>query len=170
MLSTRLAWDLIAIMEAWLAHLQAINWTLMTKPTPSRGRTLRNLTVNVHHPITLLSTAWLTARFGWNPDVDDEAIEATLQREDDVRAYASAASVDWMAFLTQHGDHLPESGLIISSSRADVTFSELLSYLRLHSAFHYRQLVQFLATEHVVLQGALSIDTLRDLELPAAVF
>ena len=56
--SVRLAWDLAAVLEAWSDQLATIDFQTMIAPTPSRGRTIRNLTVNVHEPIHELTIAW----------------------------------------------------------------------------------------------------------------
>ena len=65
-------WDIAAILRAWCDHLQEAGFELALEPTPSRGRTLRNLTVNVFHPLELLADAGETGRFDWDPDLDEE--------------------------------------------------------------------------------------------------
>ena len=46
--------DADAVLEAWLRQVRALDWDTLLRPTPSRGRSLRNLTVNVFHPFELL--------------------------------------------------------------------------------------------------------------------
>jgi len=59
-----------AILDAWIAILREADWEALLAPTPARGRSLRNLTVNVFHPFELLPTAWSRSEFSWQP-VDD---------------------------------------------------------------------------------------------------
>ena len=80
-------WDIAAILRAWCDHLQEAGFELVLEPTPSRGRTLRNLTVNVFHPLELLAGAGETGRFDWDPDLDEER-ERRLADAPALNAYA----------------------------------------------------------------------------------
>jgi hypothetical protein len=51
-----LAADTVTLLAAWASGIAPLEALLA--PTPSRGRSLRNLTVNVHHPFELLPRAW----------------------------------------------------------------------------------------------------------------
>ena len=44
--------DAAVILEAWLGHIHELEWETLLRPTPSRGRSLRNLTVNVRSSTT----------------------------------------------------------------------------------------------------------------------
>jgi len=68
-----LAHDCAGILDAWFSHLDGLPLALLRAPTPSRGRSLRNLTVNVYHPFELLPDVPGSARFDWDPDGDDLA-------------------------------------------------------------------------------------------------
>lgn len=167
--STRLAWDIAPILEGWCDRIEDLDLDLLLAPTPSRGRTLRNLTVNVFHPISLLPVAWTTGRFEWDPD-DDPSREAALPTADAVRDYARSAAEGWSAFLFETTDELAARDPIVGSPRGDVPYSALLASQRWHAAFHHRQLVEFLGSQGIVLPGAFSVDSLTDLDLPASVF
>ena len=167
--SERLAWDIVAVLDAWIAHLDDVEWELLVRPTPSRGRTLRNLTVNVFDPISLLPGAFLAGRFEWHPE-EDHRREQALRSRADVVEFARAAADAWVAFLGDHGEELDERTAPVASSRGDVEFAALLEYQRWHAAFHYRQMVEFLRAEGVVLPGAFEVEGLADLDLPASVF
>ncbi len=52
-----LARDCGALLDAWTEHLGGLPFALLVAPTPSRGRSIRNLTVNVFHPFELLPGA-----------------------------------------------------------------------------------------------------------------
>ena len=70
---TRLAWDAAAVLGAWVELIEPLDFDTLTAPTPSRGRSLRNLTVNVFHPFELLPGAFDTGDFDWDPDLDESA-------------------------------------------------------------------------------------------------
>jgi hypothetical protein len=81
----RLAWDIVPVADAWIAHLEQVEWAMLLRPTPSRGRTLRNLTVNVFDPVSLLPDAFLTGSFEWYPEDDH-------RREEDLCSTATSSA------------------------------------------------------------------------------
>jgi hypothetical protein len=165
----RLAWDIVPVLDAWIDHLQHVEWDLLVRPTPSRGRTLRNLTINVFEPVSLLPDAFLAGRFEWYPEEDDRR-EHDLRSKRDVVEFARDAADAWIVFLGDHGEELDKRDPPVASSRGDVTFGALLEYQRWHAAFHYRQIVEFLRAQGVVLPAAFNAEGLTDLDLPASVF
>ncbi len=165
----RLAWDIVPVLDAWIAHLGHVDWEVLVRPTPSRGRSLRNLTVNVFDPVSLLPDAFLAGRFEWYPEEDDRR-EQELRSTEDVARLATDAAARWMAFLGDHGQELDQRDPPVASSRGDVDFGALLEYQRWHAAFHYRQMVEFLRGQGVVLPGAFKVEALTDLDLPQSVF
>lgn len=144
--STRLAWETLPVLRSWLDHLRGLDWETLTKPTPSRGRSLRNLTVNVFHPFGLLPAAWRAGSFPWEPDRDDER-EALLRGAGEVVGYAERIYADWTDFVLEHGDALGERDPAVVSPRGDVRFSALLDSQLEHASFHHAQLVGFLRAE-----------------------
>lgn len=80
-----------------------LDWGLLTTPTPARGRTLRELIVNVFHPIDLLSQAWATGIFAWHPDRDSERVERLIDKDTVVR-YAETIHQGWTTFVLETGD------------------------------------------------------------------
>lgn len=167
--STRLAWDTVAILRGWLDHLPELDWRLLVEPTPSRGRSLRNLTVNVFRPFGLLPGAWETGRFDWDPDEDDE-LEARLTTTEEVVGFAERIFLDWNGFVLEAGEALELWDPVVRSPRGELAYSALLASQRWHAGFHYRQLTEFLRTEGVVLPGGFAVESLADLRLPAEVF
>lgn len=168
--STRLSWDLASVLEAWITEIRAASWDLLTTPTPSRGRTLRNLTVNVFLPIRLLPGALATGDFPWNPEEDDPVVEATLTTPADVVGYAEAVSQEWSFALLDLEERLVEDDPEISSPRGALPFTTLLASQRWHAAYHFRQLTSFYEQQGVGRAGTFSNASLRDLDLPADVF
>jgi hypothetical protein len=166
---SRLAWDTTAVLDAWLTLIRPLDFETLTMPTPSRGRSLRNLTVNVFHPIELLPTAFDEGRFDWDPTVDDVR-EATLEDAATVVGYATDRYVDWQDWLLEREAELLARDPDVDSPRGTVTYRNLLDSQRWHAAFHYRQLLSFLEGRGHDLTGALSPASLRSLDLPPEIY
>jgi hypothetical protein len=167
--STRAGWDILGLARAWLDHLGAVDDALVVEPTPSRGRTIRELTVNSFHPLSLLPDAWTTGDFEWHPEDDVARMEA-LPDADAVRAYAGQISDGWNLFLLDAGAELDERDPDVRSPRGTVAFSTLLTSQRWHVAFHYRQVTVFLAMLGVDLESAFTPESLAAFELPQEVY
>jgi len=166
---TRLAWDAAAVLDAWLKLIRPLDQETLTAPTPARGRSLRNLTVNVFHPFELLPTAFETGRFDWDPTLDEDR-EAALQNAAAVVAYASDRQLAWQDWLREREGDLLARDPDITSPRGRVTYANLLDSQRWHAAFHYRQLLAFLDGRGHDLAGARSLTSLHGLTLPAEIF
>jgi hypothetical protein len=139
----RLARDASAVLESWLTLIRPLDFEALTVPTPSRGRSLRNLTVNVFQPFGLLPIAFDEGRFDWDPNLD-EAREAALRDAAAVVAYANDRYVGWQDWLTEHEAELRVRDPDVESPRGTITFGNLLDSQCWHAAFHYRQLLAFL--------------------------
>jgi hypothetical protein len=166
---TRLAWDAAAVLGAWVELIQPLDFETLTAPTPSRERSVRNLTVNVFHPFELLPDAFATGSFDWDPTIDDER-EAGLGDSDAVVAYATRRHLVWQGWLLEHEGDLVGHDPVVSSPRGSVTYANLLASQRWHAAFHYRQLLVFLESRGHDVTRALSLASLADLELAPEVF
>jgi len=143
--ASHLARDTLVVLDAWLAGIRPLAVEALLEPTPARGRSLRNLTVNVFHPFELLPTAWEAGVFPWDPD-EDTAREQSLTTAERVVGYAAAIRAAWGAFIDCRGAELSRSDPAIVSPRGDVTFSVVLDVQRWHAAFHLRQLDAVLHT------------------------
>jgi hypothetical protein len=159
----------VTILRAWLGHLQPLQWPLIVAPTPSRGRTIRELTVNTFHPFELLPGAWETGRFDWYPERDAEH-EARLPTPEALLGFAQASCENFAAFLLEVGDELENRDPFVSSPRGELRYSTLLTSQRWHAAFHYRQLRMFLEDSGLTPANPLPPEVLADLELPTEVF
>jgi hypothetical protein len=151
--------DALAILDSWLRLVSDADWEAMVQPTPSRGRTLRNLTVNVFHPFELLPGAWATGKFPWRPE-EDGAREAGLGDRERLLAWAAAAADGWRSFLSRAD--IGATDPVVTSPRGETRFSALVSSQQWHAAYHFRQLV------HVL--GAGDGGLLEGLALPRDVF
>jgi hypothetical protein len=164
-----LAWDTVSLLETWTRALAGLPWEVVTRPTPSRGRSLRNLTVNVFHPFELLPGAWLRGEFPWDPELDEKRETAFRDRAGLV-AWADETLDGWRLFLTAHADELGERDRIVSSPRGDIAWSALVASQRWHAAFHLRQLELFLELEGRPPAGGSPLEALAGLELPPDVW
>jgi hypothetical protein len=163
--SLEVAHGAAAILAAWVGHVERLEPRLLTKPTPSRGRSLTNLTVNAFHPFELLPASWRTGRFDWEPGRDDER-EARLTAHGAVPAFARRVEGDWRGFVAETADDLARRDPVVATRWGDLAYSTLLASQRWHAAFHYRQVVEFLRSEGVALPDALNVAELE--ELPPA--
>lgn len=163
-----LAADTADLLRAWLDQVRPLPLPLLLEPTPSRGRSLRNLTVNVFHPFSLLPGAWAGRGFPWHPE-EDGRLEEPLSTAEDVVAYAESIHEAWSEFLAAVPD-LDRPGLVVASPRGEVSWPDLLDQQRWHAAFHYRQLIAFLDARGAARPPALPLGLLDGLELPAEVF
>ncbi|MEZ5100814.1 MAG: hypothetical protein R3C15_13645 [Thermoleophilia bacterium] len=166
---TRLAWDLCAVLEAWVELIAPLDWETLTAPTPSRDRSFRNLTVNTFHPIELLPGAFETGTFPWEPERDEER-EAAIRDAAALVAYARERQLAWQGWLLEREADLVERDPAVESPRGPITYANLLASQRWHAAFHYRQLLAFLGGRGHDLTGALALSSLGELDLPAEVF
>ncbi len=165
----RLAWDCTSVLGGWVELIETLEWEVLVQPTPSRDRTLRNLTINVFHPFELLPAAWTTGSFGWDPGLDSTR-EQELRSAEDVVRYARERHVGWLDFVLEREADLAQADRPISSPRGEITFANLLAQQRWHAAFHYRQLVAFLRGERHELGPTVDLAAMGDLELPAEIF
>ena len=158
---TVLAADTVMLLAAWVGAIAPLDLDRLLTPTPSRGRSLRNLTVNVCHPFGLLPDAWASGRFPWFPEQDGER-EAPLTTIDDIVGYAVEIDREWRAFVAATGDELDASDPVVTTPRGATSYSVVLDTQRWHAAYHLRQL------EHVL--GCHVTPPLDELALPADVF
>ena len=138
------AWQTVGRLQEWLARLRPLDRATLTRPTPARGRSLVNLTINVFHPFELLPRAWESGRFDWDPTRDDER-ERALASPEAVVAYAEGIQRAWGDFVARREDELERRDLVVDSPRGELTYSELLESQSWHVEFHTRQLTEFLA-------------------------
>ena len=138
--STRLAWETLPVLRSWLDRVRELDWETLTRPTPSRGRSLRNLTVNVFHPFELLPGAWREAGFPWEPERDGER-EALIESAPELVAYAERILADWTDFVLECEDELGLRNPTVVSPRGEVLFSALLEHQLEHASFHREQLI-----------------------------
>lgn len=167
--ATALAWDCAVLLDAWVDGIRDLSIAELLEPTRSRGRSLRNLTVNVFHPFELLPGALDEGDFPWDPD-GDTAREEPLTTTDSVHEYAAERAAGWRWFLAGLGDRLDGDLPVVSTPRGEIGFADLLAQQRWHVAFHYRQLVAHRVETGRRLESPFVVHRLAGLDLPLEVF
>ena len=137
---SRLAWDATAVLDAWPKLIGRLDFETLIVPTPSRGRSLRNLTVNVFHPVELLPPV-RRRRFDWDPTATTSARHRCRTRtRSRLRERPLRRWQDWLLSARPTCSPGPRHRL----PARQVTYTNLLDSQRWHAAFHYRQLLAFL--------------------------
>jgi hypothetical protein len=171
--ATRVAWDTVTVLGVWTQTLDVLDWDAVLQPTPSRGRTIRNLTVNTFHPFELVPEAFATGSFEWYPDRDDER-ERALTDMAALRSYADRILGGWEMFLLERGDDLGEDlggGPRISRGpQGELTFPALLEAQRWHAAWHHRQVVDHCRRQGLPHGPELPEALLADVRLPEDIY
>lgn len=168
-IAERVAWDTVTILKTWTETLAVLDWDLVLQPTLSRGRTIRNLTVNTFHPFELVPEAFHHGSFDWYPERDDER-ERVLTGMPALRQYADRILERWEVFLFQSSDELGDSGRTSSGPRGQLTFTALLEAQRWHSAWHLRQVVDHCRRQGRPYGPELPELLLADIRLPADIY
>jgi hypothetical protein len=158
------------LLDAWVAHLRVFDWEFVCAPTPSRDRTLRELTVNVFNPYDLAPAAWDRGNLPWHPE-DDPTRALGFESAEALSSWAADIARRFGEFLAVNEPDLEDPRRPISSPRGELEWGPFVSSQRWHAAFHYRQLVAFAELRGVRRpQGALELSTFAGLELPSEVF
>lgn len=166
----RVAWDTVTILEDWLELLRPTPWETIMSPTPYRGRSIRNLTVNVFRPFAMLPMSWASHRFEWWGGEEDVRQEELLPDKASLETFAVTICTNWHSFLLDVTEDITASDPLIRSNRGDVAYSTLLETHRFHAANHHRQIVHFLADEGVDVSQRLRTETFSDIGLSEVVY
>lgn len=168
--STAIAWSLLDVLQRWEAAVSDVPFDVLASPTPSRGRPVKHLVVNVSRPIMLLPRAWQVHRFHWYTAEADLQKLAYLTSAEEIADLMTRARVVFSNFLLDHGDALSVSDPFIEGLRANMRYSELLATQRFHAAFHYRQAVDQLDTSGMDRKHALPQAMVREIGLPTNLY
>jgi hypothetical protein len=169
--TSRLAWDTVPILESFIEAIKGADFPYLLTPSKSRGRSIRNLTVNTFHPFELLPETWTSGVFDWNPELTDVAMEQPLTDLDAVVGYAEKVFFGWQGFLLDREDELQGEGPEVDTPRGRVTYNVVLSGQRFHAAWHHRQVVDHLRDGGFPTQEALDVEVLSaDLVMPANIY
>jgi hypothetical protein len=168
--ATRLAYDLLMVVGSWAAIVSPLPWEIVVAETPSRNRSIRNLTMNAVYPISLLPVARDTGRFDWGLIDEDEQLAARFETTESLAAFVRSVHDEWAAFVVAREDDLTEQDPWTEAPRGRMRYSELLSHQRWHIAFHHRQLIEFLEQAGMSQPAATRINSSLTIKLPRTVF
>jgi hypothetical protein len=168
--ATRLAYDIALVVGSWAANVRALPWEVVVAETRSRGRTIRNLTMNAVYPISLLPAARESGRFDWGLVDLDEQLAAEYETSEALATFAQSVHDGWAAFVVAYEDVLASEDPWIEAARGRMRFSDLLAHQRWHISFHHRQIVEFLEEQGIEPADAFRVDQLPGVSLPPSVF
>jgi hypothetical protein len=170
----RVAADLVRVLDAWLEVIRSAPWQLLLEPTPSRGRTSRELVVNVFKFVDLLPEAWETGEWNGALEVgmdrwlaEEERVEMTLTDRGKVEAYAEPIRDAVATFFDGVESELgaSESRFILNAG-GGLAYPDVLDGQRIHAAQHYRQVAT-----HLHSRGTpVPMDALEGLPLPRRIY
>jgi len=167
----RLAWDTVPILESAIEMVQVADFDDLLTPSPSRGRSVRNLMVNTFHPFELLPETWESGSFDWNPELTDADYERPLTDMSKLVGYAEQAFYGWQSFLLDKEAELHGEGPEVDTPRGRVTYNVALSGQRFHAAWHHRQMLDHLRAGGYQLDQALDVEVVADdLIMPANIY
>lgn len=164
--STAVAWGLLDVLQRWIDVIDDVPFEMLRTPTPSRGRDVRNLTVNVFRPIRMLADTWKDREFHWYTGEADLQQEAFLRVTAQVVGFAREIHMEFYGFLHEEGDRLSEQDPAITGNRGEMPYSALLVTQRFHAAFHYRQIVDHLGSQGITDLPPLPEALIREIGLP----
>jgi hypothetical protein len=172
------AWDIDAVVDAWLELGERTPWSALTAPGVVLGRTPLALLVDALVGVAALTGALWTGWFHWpgNPSTGETgdasigpfeaSIVATILARADLLSFASRVAGAWRDALAEHEEALHhDPGQPVRAPRGTLKVVELLEAQRLHAAGHYRQAVASLNAAGV-RTPELDVDLLHGLVLP----
>lgn len=168
--STAVAWSLLDVLQRWTEVIRDLPFPALLQPTPSRDRTIRNLTVNVFRPIRYLPDTWQDHQFNWYTNDADLQQESFLRTTEQLVRFAESAALELHGFLLEYGDQLSEQDPTVTGNRGEMPYSALLVTQRFHAAFHYRQIVDHLARAGVADEPPLPDTMVEEIGLPPGLY
>jgi hypothetical protein len=172
----QVAWDLDALVDAWLELARATPWDVLTAPGVVLDRTPLALAVDALNGVAAVTAALWTGWFHWpgNPETGatgdaeigpyEASVVASIHDRDGLLAYAGRVANGFHASVLDHDTLLGNPAAPILAVRGELTLVELLEAQRLHCAGHYRQ-----ATAAPGVVRTLDVTTLHGLVLADAI-
>ena len=134
----------------------------LSTPTPNRGRDLRELVFNIHHPINLMRKSYDTNRFNWS-DTDDFQQSRQFNTPKKLAEFCRNTRLRWLerSISTESG----EPDLIIRTNRGNLSRIQLLEAQAQHAAQHLRQIYVFSRAIGLTPEQELSAEKMRPIVL-----
>lgn len=175
-----LAWDVLTMMESWLAIVRPLNEAQFFAPTPARNRSARDLLVDTFEKVVKALDSPSSGRY--MVVVDSEEVATTIVDVPTATQYAEITIGRWRDFLLEHfGDDDSEGSALRDSvtvweigfgkrkEKGTVSFGVILSFLRNHTAMHLRQVSTALDRERIAHVDD-GLDSMAGLNLPDDVY
>jgi hypothetical protein len=178
----QVAWDVDAVVEAWLELAARTPWEALLQPLPRLRRTPLALAVDTFIGIQALTDAFTSGWFHWpgnaaTGETGDQAvveyeasIVAGIGGRTELLAFLRPVAAGWRRHLgdEEHAAGL-DPGKPVRAPRGELSWLELLEAQRLHAAQHYRQATTFVRSlGHPVPD--LDLGQLHGLHLPSTVY
>lgn len=112
----------------------------LESPTPNRGRDLKELTYNIHEPITFMADSLDTRAFVWH--ADDFVRSRQFTTSEQLAAFCHQTRQAWLARAA--AVEQTEADAVVSSERGDLTNFQILEFQAVHAGRHLRQIYVFL--------------------------
>jgi hypothetical protein len=162
--SSRVGYDIVLLLESWERMLRPLPDEAVVRGTASRGRSVRNLTMNAVYPISLLPEAFASERFDWGlVDLDEQRAEPYTEARA-LAEFTRGVRDSWSSFVVAYEDELAVRDPWVEAPRGRMLFSELLNHQRWHLAFHQRQIA-----EHLSLPRERALPARLGIDLPETV-
>jgi hypothetical protein len=172
----QVAWDIDALVDAWLELARATPWDVLTTPGVVLGRTPLALTVDALVGVCAVTAALWTGWFHWpgNPETGatgdaeigpyEASVVASIHDREALLAFAGRVANGFRASVLEHDTLLGNPTAPVLAVRGELALVELLEAQRLHCAGHYRQ-----ATAAPGVVRTLDLATLHGLVLADAI-
>jgi hypothetical protein len=162
--SSQVGYDIVLLLESWERMLRPLPDEAVVRETASRGRSVRNLTMNAVYPISLLPDAYASEQFDWGLVDRDEELAQPYADASALAELTRGVRDAWSAFVLTYEEELATHDPWIEAPRGRMLFSELLNHQRWHLAFHQRQVA-----EHLDLPGERALPAMLGIDLPETV-
>jgi hypothetical protein len=158
------AGDIAALLRSWIEMLRATPWEILLEATLSRGRNLRMMTVWIFGRDDAVVNAWESGSFEYvgYPAAVERADR--IGSKDELLELAEGIAARFEAFAPDEEKEVWE--VLVGQ----MPFSKLLGFHRLQTAYHYRQVVDFLRGRDVLNLDTIDVDSWPGLRLPAALY
>jgi len=156
-----------AVLEGVERAVRQTSAAQLALPTPNRGRDLRELTYNIHHPINLMRNALDGAGFQWDTS-NDVAPSRGFDTPGKLGSFCRETRTAWYARASRFEAERVERP--VRTARGTVSQHQLLSAQAGHAAQHLRQIYVFLREQGIEPQHELGPDDIRPIVLGAEVF
>lgn len=158
------------VLEAVESAARSVPHDALSKPTPNRGRDMRELVYNICEMVDAMTRSLDTHDLAGYPPVDkqyDFKQSRPLETPDQVADHALATRTRWIERVALMGDADADSTVL--SHAGETTQYELLERVAMHSTQHLRQIYAFLRDLGVPVRE-LSVEEMAPIRLMTSTY